>query len=119
MSLEGDIYSALSSLVSGRVFPDLAPHETAVPYITYQQIGGAAENFLEATFVGKRNSRVQINCWASTRLAANDLARDAEEALIESDLKAYVLGAFGNFAPPDPGDAEQHYGTHQDFSVWY
>lgn len=117
MSLETDIVDALTSLVGGRVFPDVAEYGTARPYITYQQVGGAAENFLEAAPVGKRNARVQINCWATTRIAANDLARSAEDALINSSLNAYVLGAF--IATREDDLDPPIYGTHQDFSFWY
>jgi hypothetical protein len=117
MSLESDIFDALKGLVSNRVFPDVAVFGTATPYITYQQVGGSAENFLESVFVGKRNARMQINCWATTRAAANALARSVETTLITSTaLRAYVLGAFvstheDELVPP-------LFGTYQDFSIW-
>jgi|SRR5690606_23597877 hypothetical protein len=117
MSLESDIVAALTSLVSGRVFPEFAPYSTAKPFITYQQVGGAAENFLEATVVGKKNARIQINCWTTTRQSANNLARQVEGALVPSALKAYVLGAF--IAVYEEDVEPPLYGTHQDFSVWY
>lgn len=117
MSLESDIVAALTSLVSGRVFPDVAPYITARPYITYQQVGGAAENFLESTLVGKRNARIQINCWADTRATANTIARSAESALVLSGLKTTVLGAFISVHEEDTDPPR--YGTQQDFSTWY
>lgn len=116
MSLESDIVAALTSLVSGRVFPEFAPYSTAKPFITYQQVGGAAENFLEATPVGKRNSRIQISCWTTTRQSANNLARAAEDALVNSSLNAFVLGAF--IAAFEDDVEPKLYGTHQDFSLW-
>ncbi len=39
MTVEADIFNALSPLVGGRVFPDDAPFDTVKPYITEQQIG--------------------------------------------------------------------------------
>lgn len=117
MSLESDIVAALTSLVGGRVFPEVAPYSTAKPYIIYQQVGGAAENFLEAAVVGKKNARIQISCWTLTRLSANSLARQAEDALVVSSLKAYVLGALN--ADLENDVEPWLYGTHQDFSVWY
>lgn len=117
MSLESDIVAALTSLVSGRVFPEFAPYSTAKPFITYQQVGGSAENFLEATVVGKKNARIQVSCWTTTRQSANNLARSVEAALVPSALKAYVLGAF--IAAYEDDTAPPLYGTHQDFSVWY
>lgn len=115
MSLESDLYDVLGPLVGGRAYPDFGKLGVATPYITYDQAGGRAINFLEAGVIGKRNARVQINCWASTRLAANELARAVEDALMTSNLKAYVLGAFSVTSNSDLG----LYGTRQDFSVWY
>lgn len=116
MSLESNIYDALKGLVSNRVYPDLAPYGAALPHITYQQLGGRAINFLESGVPGKRNARVQINVWATTRSAAATLSRQVEETLItNATLKAYVLSAsFSRF------DLEvQQYGTNQDFSIWF
>jgi hypothetical protein len=117
MSLESDIVAALTSLVSGRVFPEFAPYSTVKPFIVYQQVGGSAENFLEATVVGKKNARIQVSCWTTTRLSANSLARQAEGAMVTSSLKAYVMGAF--IAAYEDEVEPALYGTHQDFSVWY
>ena len=116
MSLESNLFDALKGLVSNRVYPDVAPYGAALPHITYQQIGGRAINFLESGVPGKRNARVQINVWATTRTAAATLSRQAEEALITSaNLKAFVLSAaYARF------DLDvQQYGTNQDFSIWF
>ena len=42
MTTESTLFDTLKSLVSSRVYPDIAPAGTTVPYITYQQIGGDA-----------------------------------------------------------------------------
>ena len=117
MSLESDIFSALTTLVGGRVFPEFAPYSTAKPFIVYQQVGGSAENFLEATVVGKKNARIQVSCWTTTRQSANNLARQVEAALVTSTLKAYVMSAF--IAAFEDQVTPNLYGTHQDFSIWY
>lgn len=118
MSLETDLFTALSGLVSNRVFPDVAEWGTPTPYITWQQVGGEAENFLESVFVGKRNATIQVNCWAATRVAASALARSAEVTLIESTtLRATVIGALISTYEPDL--QPPLYGTIQDFGIWY
>lgn len=114
MSVEGDIYNALKGLVSNRVYPDVAPSGAVRPYVTYQQVGGQAYNFLEATPVGKRNGRFQINCWADTRLAAATLSRQVEDAMVTT-LKAFVIGAAMGVHEEDTG----LYGTIQDFSLHF
>lgn len=116
MSLESNLYDALKGLVSNRVYPDLAPYGAALPHITYQQIGGRPINFLECGVPGKRNARVQVNVWATTRMAAATLSRQVEDALIASaTLRAFVLSA-----AQSRYDIEvQQYGTNQDFSIWF
>lgn len=116
MTVEADLFAAIKSLTANRVYPDVAPVDAAKPYITYQQVGGEAVNFMESAAPGKRNGRFQINCWAETRVAAMSLARQAEDALIESTtLRAYVLGAPVAIYEEDT----KLYGTRQDFSIWF
>lgn len=116
MSLETDLYTALQALASGRMYPDVAPEGTALPYITYQQIGGQGVNFLDPTVPSKKNARVQINVWAGTRLAAANLARSIEDTLRgAASLQVSVLGALTALHEPDTG----LYGTRQDFSIWH
>lgn len=81
MSIEATIYNALKALVGDRVFPDVAPAKTQTPYITFQQIGGAAYNYIEGGAVDARNARVQVNVWAGTRLEASTIGNAAENAL--------------------------------------
>jgi hypothetical protein len=116
MSLESSLFSALTGLVAGRVYPDVAPELAALPLITYIQVGGEAPNFLDsATLPSKRNARVQIDCWATTRAAATTLAQQIEDALRASNtLRPIVLGA-----PVATFDADLKLrGSRQDFSVW-
>lgn len=117
MSLESDLFDAVKALVGNRVYPDAAPFGAARPYITYQQVGGEAANYLESALVGKRNARMQVNCWSDTRLATMALARAAEDALVTSSLRAYVLGA-----PVSEHEDEMSpplFGARQDFSIWF
>jgi Protein of unknown function (DUF3168) len=118
MSLESSIFDALKTSVSNRVYPDVAPLGTVTPYITYQQVGGVAPSFLESVFIGKRNAVIQINCWATTRIAANTLARSSEETVIASTtLRATPMDAL--MAVDEPDEDPPLYGTHQRFSIWY
>lgn len=118
MSLESDLFAAIRALVGNRAFPDVAPIKTARPYITYQVVGGRAVNFLETGLVGKRNARIQINCWADTRLEASSLARTVEDTVVlNTTLRAYVLGA--PVSSYEDETSPPLYGTRQDFSVWY
>jgi len=116
MSVDTRIFAALSALAGGRVFPDVAPEGTARPYLTYQQVGGDALNYLEGTVPGKRNARIQVNAWADTRLVASELSEQVEDVLrMTADLQAKVLGARASIFEEDIGLR----GARQDFSVWY
>lgn len=116
MTVESDIFDALKALVANRVYPDVAPVGAALPYITYQQVGGGALNFVEAASPSKKNGRFQVNVWAATRESAAALSRQVEDALrTTTALQTTVLSA------PVAGYEEDTllFGTRQDFSVWF
>ena len=115
MSIEAEIYSVLKSLVSNRVYPDIAPLAVAHPYITWQGVGGQSLRFLDNTAADKRNTRMQINCWATSRLQANLIARQVEDALCASSLlQANPIGE-----PVSDYDSEtKTYSAMQDFSIY-
>lgn len=115
MTVEADIFNALKGLTENRVYPDVAPAGAARPYITWQQVGGVAVNFLDGGAPVKRNGRFQVNCWADTRAAAITLARQVEDALAGGSLKAFVVAAPVSTYEPDV----PIYGTRQDFSIWF
>ena len=115
MTVESDLVTLLSPLVSGRVFPDVAPTNTTRPYITYQQIGGVAVTFVERAVVPKKNGFIQITCWSSSRAASQALALQVEQAMIE----ATAFQAEHMSAPTSVhSDELDLYGTEQDFTVW-
>lgn len=122
MTVEDTLYSTLgpaigpSAAEKKRVYPLVAPPGAAKPYITFQQVGGKAINFVESAVPGLRNGVFQINCWATTNAAAKALAIAAEEALILAvALQTTVLGA----AVVEFDEVAQLFGSRQDFSVWY
>lgn len=115
MTVEADLFTLLTSLTSGRVYPDVAPAGAARPYIVYQQVGGQSPSFLENALLSKKNGRYQFSSWADTRAAAAALALQVESAILLSvPLQATPLGA-----PIAAYDEETlRYGAHQDFSIW-
>jgi len=115
MTVETQIYTALKSLVTGgHVYAiNLPDTVTARTYITYQQVGGSAINFLNSAKPSKKNARFQINVWAPTPQAAAVLSRLTEDAMRTID--AFVEGAPVSTDEPDIN----LYGTRQDFSIWF
>lgn len=72
--------TAVSSLVSSRVFPILAPASASLPFVTYRRTGIQREqSFLGA--VGTPTVSVDLECLATTYEGARDLADKARRAL--------------------------------------
>lgn len=115
MTYETSLVSALQTLVAGRIYPDTAPQNTARPYITHQQIGGQSLSYVDDTLPDTEHSRVQINVWADTRLAARALIRQIEAALVPcTAFQARPIGAPSTTFEPDT----KLYGALQDYSIW-
>lgn len=114
MTIEAVINAALDVLAPGRIFPDFAPAGTERPFITYQAVGGQPVNYTTGDIPDKENTRVQVNVWADTRIAASSLGKQVEDALRGADLQTEVLT--GRIATFD--DATGYRGTLQDFSFW-
>lgn len=115
MTPEEHIDSVLQHLAGSRVFPDVAPEKTATPYITYQAVGGAPVNFLSGDQPDKQPVRMQVNCWASTRIEASELGAQVEQAM-RAATELQVEVAAGRVATFD--ETTNYRGTMQDFSIW-
>lgn len=116
MTAEGHIDTLLAPLFDGRVFPDVAPQDTAVPYATYQAAGGDPINFISGEKPSKSNTRMQVNVWAATRLEASELGEQVEDTVRAAiHLQPEVLT--GRVATHD--EVTTYRGTMQDFSIWH
>lgn len=116
MSVETLMYTALKTLVSNHVYRVVAPPESPLPRITFQQVGGEAINFMEGGKPSKKRARMQLNCWGLRHDDVMALARLAEDAMRTADgLQATVL-----LAPIAIYEADTKlFGSMQDFSVVY
>lgn len=119
MTIEASIFATLKTLVANRVYRDVAPQNvTALPRITFSQIGGDAVNFLDQARPSKKNARIQISCWGSDRDSVAALARSVEDALRAANsagvTQTVVLSGMMAVYEPDT----KLYGAHQDFSIW-
>jgi hypothetical protein len=116
MTVEAAIFDALRALVGDRVYPDVAPDNAARPYITYQQIGGQAINFVDGGAPSMRNSRFRINVWADRRADAAAINAQLEAALRAAPtLRTTVSSGPVSLADPDT----RLRGASQDFSFWF
>ncbi|MFD0669720.1 MULTISPECIES: tail completion protein gp17 [unclassified Ramlibacter] len=112
--MESDLATLLQGICP-RTYPDVAPSGTAAPYVTWQGLGGKAARFLDNSAADKRNTLLQVNAWASTRLEALTLIRQIEDALCASS--AFVATPEGEPQSTYEEDAGL-YGSVQRFSIW-
>lgn len=97
-----------------RVFADVAPWETLRPYVTWQQIGGVPQRYLDNTS-NLRHAMVQINVWAETREECTQLSRAIEARL----CAASAFRASPDSEPIADFDTDTgRRGARQDFSIW-
>lgn len=115
MSAEAALVPLLTSLVAGRIYPDVAPSGALLPRIVYQQVGGQNITWLEGTLPDKENARMQVVCWAATRLAAINLMKQVEAAILAAPvIQAEAIGARVSGHEQDTN----LYSSQQDFSIW-
>lgn len=122
MALEDELIRRIK-LHCARVYSPTVPFGTAVPYVTWQHLGGHALRYVDNTAPDKRNAFVQVNAWAPGKKAAFDLLRAIEEELcvvtdgefvavpMEEPSDAYIEGNEGQ----QPGQLS---GALQAFKVW-
>jgi len=114
MALEDDLQALLMARCE-RSFPLTAPHDTQLPYLIWQHVGGDSLRFLDNTAPATRNAAIQVTAWAATPRSAFLLIRQVEDALCASP----ALQAAPQGEPVDaPDDADEIFGATQTFSVW-
>ncbi len=111
---ESIVYGALSTLVGGNVFPDLAPPGTPAPWITYQAVGGNDYTSLDGVSQ-TLNARMQLNVWAHTRAEASAVMAQVRALLTNPPTRAVPIGAAASSYESDT----LLYGSRLDFSVTY
>ena len=80
MALEDDLMTALQAECP-RVVVGTAPYGTAMPYVTWQHLGGDVLRYADNAPANKRKPLIQINTWAATSLQAFALIQRIEERL--------------------------------------
>lgn len=100
--------SAVSAIVSGRIYPDRSAGTTA-PYVIYSSITGISDPLLEGGATHDK-IRIQVDCYATTKTAAKALGIACRTAL-ESEM--YNIGA----NPSQFDEATKLFGDSRDYSL--
>jgi hypothetical protein len=132
-TLKAGIYSALSgsaaigALVGDEIYPDRAPQDTTLPFITYFVV--SEEGVHHQAGVGdKARTTIQFTVWASSatsRSAIKQALRDEFDGQIRqtfgSSFCMSVRNTNNNDVTEDPIDGSQNfsYGSHMDFEFWH
>jgi hypothetical protein len=98
-----------------RVFPDVAPNNTAAPWVTWQALGGESLGYLDNTAADKRHVLLQINVWSVGRLDSLSLIRQIEDLMRAST--AFIATPTGESVSMYEGDTKL-YGCLQRFSIY-
>lgn len=117
MTVDSALFALLGPLVSNRCYPDVTPPGADFPLIVYQAVGGESLEFLERRLPDCEHYRIQVHCWAKTRLQASALALQVRERIIEQGAAFLSTKTLGQRAALYE-DRLKLYGTRQDFGVW-
>jgi hypothetical protein len=112
MTIETTIYSALSTLASGKVYPLVAPEKVVAPYIVYSRIASTPENTLDGGATIDL-VRIQVDTYHNTYSAVKSLAESVRLALESSGAKA-TLQTDQDLFEPDL----KVYRVSQDYYCW-
>lgn len=112
--MEADLNTLLKTKCP-RVFADVAVEGTALPYVTWQGIGGESLGYLDNTAADKRHTLMQVSVWSQSRLQASTLIREIEVAMRASqDFTATPQGEPLSTYEPDT----KLHGSIQRFLIW-
>ena len=137
MSFESALYTelidhaALLTLVSNRVYQEIAPTNAALPYITWQIISDIPTGHLVAES-GIAKKMVQFDCFAATDASCNaveDALRDAIDGLAAATMGTGVEtiylrscrkhNSFQRMIPPSDGSQKAIYRRMAEYSFWH
>ena len=115
MSTKAEMVTLLGGLFGERLFADVAPDKTQLPYATWAQVGGPAITFFEGANTSKRAGRIQFNIWANTAWEADTLANALADIVVATPINGEPQGAPRSAYSQPPNMR----GMQQDFIIWF
>lgn len=110
--IEEQVFNALKSLASNRVYPMVLPQNPTMPAIVYTLISKNSENRLEGS-ASLRQARMQIDTYAKTYSAVKILAASVLNAMETASFKGTLQ------TERDLYEADvKLYRVTQDFYIW-
>lgn len=118
--------SAVTSVVGQRVYPQQAPMNAQLPYITYQRIADPVQHhFEEATALA--SPTIQFDCWAKSDVEMQSVSEALRNVLdgfrgtmATVDVRSTALVSQDDtIERPDDGSEQSTFRTTMDFDIWY
>lgn len=123
--------TAVTDLVSTRIYPNHAPQAATMPYIVYNRISQQRIRHMTAT-TQLRETRIQYDCIAADPLSARNVA-DALIAALDHDsgtwdsggsnqasiAHAFIDNNISDFDQPTSGEDEGNYRVIVDVVIWH
>lgn len=127
MAIEEALYTRLTghagtaALVSTRVYPNVLPQRATLPAITYRRVSGTREHAMGAD-PENVNSRVQVDCWASSYSGVKALYAQVFDALTRyrATVGAEQIDDIFAGVPLDLYEPEKElHRVSTDFLIWH
>jgi len=114
----------VAALISARVYPMLMPQGYTLPAIVYQRISVDRPHTLDQGPVGRAIGRFQVDCYAETYAAVNELANKVRLALdgFKGDMGSQSVSVGGIHLMSDRDlfeEATEIYRVTHDYFVPY
>jgi hypothetical protein len=106
--------TALTAMVSTRIYPAMLPENCELPALSYQRISNTPQNTMSG-HSGLDNPRIQIDCWATSYGDAKAIGDKTRKA----------MGAATTFRALQLSDQDiiepelEIYRVSMDFSCWF
>ena len=116
-ALEGDaaVQTHVGLTPASRIYPLVLPQKPTLPAVTFQRIANARVNSFDACG-GIDNPRIQVDCWATTRKAARELAMEVKRVVEAATTFGAWLITDAEFYEDDVDP--RLYRVSMDFSTW-
>lgn len=111
--IEQSLFTTLTGLVGGRVYPMIAPDSPVTPYILYQNIANTPEVCLAGN-IPISNTRMQIDAYDKTYAGVKTLKADIDAAMLAATFKNVPLMQRDLFE-----NEVKLYRIQQDYSIWH
>lgn len=112
MSLQSDLMAALTGVVSGRVYAQMAPEDAPMPFVVYRTLEKDPLMNLAGVILSTRYT-VVFDCWGASYLDALNTANSIRSAIdANSTLNSFHVPASGEDYEPaiDAFIEPVHYG---------